>query len=316
MAEAALTPAQHEARSKGVGSSDAAAAVGLSPWKSRAELWAEKTGRITPPNLDDLEHIKFGNWQEESIARYFANERGKKVMRRSQSYVRDYMVANVDRLIVGEDAVLECKNVSEWGLEDWEGPEENRGPLYYRIQVHHQLVTAQKQYGVLAAFVGGNKYRDAVIQHDPEIAEMLIAREGEFWSYVERDVPPPVSTAEEVLVIYQTTKDRAINATAELVELHRELMALREDSKRIDSRIDALKDIVCSYLKDAEVLLGPDGKPLVTWRQAKGSTRVNYEQAFKILAEKVDEETSELALSASTYQTKGSRRFLPKEIKQ
>lgn len=312
MAEAALTDAQWEARSKGIGSSDAAAACGLSPWKSRAELWAEKTGRIIPEDISDRDIIHFGNVLEDVVAQEFVRRTGRQVQRWTKPYVKGYMVANVDRLIVGEDAVLECKTADRFTAHKWDGDV----PIHYRMQVAHQLVAADKAHGELAVLIGGNQFAHYPIEADKELRDLIIAREGEFWSYVERNTPPPVSTAAEVLTIYQASKEKTIEAPAELIELHRELMTLRAEKKSTDARLDEIKDALCSHMIDAEILLGPDGKPMVTWKQAKGSTKVNYEQAYNILASLVDEESAGAALSAATYQTKGSRRFLPKEVKQ
>ena len=262
-------------------------------------------------------------FQEDSIARYFAVERNERVQVRRQPYRRDYMIANIDRLIVGKNGVLECKNASEYMLEAWEGPEHSRGPQYYRIQVHHQVVTANKEYGVLAAFVGGNKYRDAIIERDAEIAELLIAKEGEFWSYVERDTPPPVTTAEEVLTIYEVTKGKAIIASPELIEFHRELIALRDDVKKGKDRVDELKDLICSQMLDADELLGPDGKPIVTWRKTNPKKEVtNWEAAYGELAtfarDWIPDPDEELARieSAHTRLPAGTRVFLPKKPKE
>lgn len=321
MTDATLTPAQRNARDKGIGSSDAAAACGLSPWKSRAQLWAEKTGRMPPPDLDDLEHIRFGRFQENSIAKWCAEARGLKIQRWGKPYVEGCMVANIDRLIVGTDGIIECKNVSEWQIESWEGPEHSRGPLYYRIQGHHQIITAKKRFCILAAFVGGNKYRDCVIDYDIEIAELIIAREKEFWSYVEKDEPPPVTTAEEVLIIYQADKGKAINAPADLVELHAELMRLRDDSKETDSRKDKIKDEICSYMKDAEILLGPDGQPLVTWKKTSPKkVYTNWEAIAGEFAEQlrlrqVADEEIEAVITAHSKLPQGTRQFLPKKTK-
>ena len=51
-----------EVRKRGIGSSDAAAAIGLSPYKSQLELWMEKTGRspgFQPTEQDDLDCPRF-----------------------------------------------------------------------------------------------------------------------------------------------------------------------------------------------------------------------------------------------------------------
>lgn len=47
-------------RQQGIGSSDAAVAVGLSPYKSALSLWLEKTGRKQPEDLSSKEAVLWG----------------------------------------------------------------------------------------------------------------------------------------------------------------------------------------------------------------------------------------------------------------
>lgn len=59
-------------RKTGIGGSDAAAAVGLSPYKSQLELWLEKTGRdaglVTPDPQDTKEPVYWGTLLEPIVA--------------------------------------------------------------------------------------------------------------------------------------------------------------------------------------------------------------------------------------------------------
>ena len=100
-------------RLKGIGGSDAAIALGMSPWKSQYTLWCEKTGRIN--NDADNEAMRLGRDLEDYVAKRFSEETGKKVRKSTfsfQSKEHPFMLANVDRLIVGENAGLECKTTS------------------------------------------------------------------------------------------------------------------------------------------------------------------------------------------------------------
>ena len=49
-----------EQRKKGIGGSDVAAIMGLSPWRTPAEVWFEKTGRVEPPDLSDKPYVQKG----------------------------------------------------------------------------------------------------------------------------------------------------------------------------------------------------------------------------------------------------------------
>ena len=59
----------------------------------------------------------FGNWNEDLVAKLFEKETGKKVRNHNyMMYHKDYpfISANVDKVLVSENAILECKTASEF----------------------------------------------------------------------------------------------------------------------------------------------------------------------------------------------------------
>ena len=53
-----------ESRTLGIGGSDAAAILGLNPYKSNVELFDEKTGRRMPKDISDKPYVKYGTEAE------------------------------------------------------------------------------------------------------------------------------------------------------------------------------------------------------------------------------------------------------------
>ena len=70
------TPEWHAARAQGIGASDVGSVLGLNPYKSALRLWSEKTGRLTPPNLDNNPNVMRGVALETPIAEAFAAQSG------------------------------------------------------------------------------------------------------------------------------------------------------------------------------------------------------------------------------------------------
>lgn len=72
-------------RQQGIGASDAAAAVGISPYQSQLELWMIKTGRMSglpDPSLDEVRSpIYWGNVLEPIVAAHYTRKTGRKVRR-------------------------------------------------------------------------------------------------------------------------------------------------------------------------------------------------------------------------------------------
>lgn len=100
-------------RRRGIGGSDAAAIVGLDRYRSPFAVYADKLGLT--PEREDNEAMRQGRDLEDYVAQRFTETTGKKVRRCNDTlqhpkYPR--LLANIDRLIVGEKALLECKTTS------------------------------------------------------------------------------------------------------------------------------------------------------------------------------------------------------------
>lgn len=90
-------------RKSGIGGSDAGAICGLNPYASPMSVYHDKTREETEDF--DNEAMRQGRDLEDYVARRFMEETGKKVRRSNAMYqheVYSFMLANVDRLIVGE----------------------------------------------------------------------------------------------------------------------------------------------------------------------------------------------------------------------
>ena len=185
-------------RKRGIGSSDAAAAVGLNPYKSQLELWLEKTGRDaglpkTDPQ-DEESPAYWGNVLEPIVAWHYSKRTGNKV-RRINAVLQHpdpelpWMLANIDREVIGTEDVqiLECKTAGINGARLWkEGV-----PEYVVLQVMHQLAVTGKQAADVAVLLGGQTLEIHRIERDEQMIARLIELERQFWQHVETDTPPP-----------------------------------------------------------------------------------------------------------------------------
>ena len=145
-----------EARKQGLGGSDVATIAGLSKWKSQVQVFLEKTQAIEQEDVQS-EAAYFGNVLEEVVAQEFAKRTGLKVQRRNailQHPAYPWMLANVDRLIVGERIGLECKTASEYLKKS--GRAKKYLLLTFQCQ-HYMAVTGYEAWWI-AVLIGGNKF--------------------------------------------------------------------------------------------------------------------------------------------------------------
>lgn len=179
-----------QSRKKGIGGSDAAAILGLNKWKSPIAVYLDKIGQA-PKEEEQSEAAYFGNVLEEVVAQEFSKRTGLKVRRRNailQHSEYPWMLANVDRLIVGEKAGLECKTASEYLKDEWKDDEI---PASYLIQCQHYMAVTGYEAWWIAVLIGGNKFVYKKIERDEEIIQYLIEEEKNFWlNHVEKEIPP------------------------------------------------------------------------------------------------------------------------------
>ena len=182
-------------RKRGIGSSDAAAAVGLNPYKSQLELWMEKTGRDADlPKIDpddDSTPAYWGSLLEHIVAAQYTRRTGNRVRRVNavlQHPGHPWMLANLDREVIGaaDVQILECKTAGINGSRLWR----DGVPEYVQLQVMHQLAVSGKQAADVAVLICGQELRVHRIERDERLITQLMELERRFWLMVEDDRPP------------------------------------------------------------------------------------------------------------------------------
>lgn len=178
-----LSAEQHAQRALGIGGSDAGRVMS-GDWQA---LWREKTGRAKGDDLSWVIPVQIGHCTEQFNAEYFEHVTGREVVRRGEAVVDDrypWMRANLDGCALnskGKWAYWDAKHV---------GRSDEAMVLRYTPQMTHCCAILGLDYWILSVLVGNNKHEIIEQECDPFYAEELIAKEREFWGYVERDEEP------------------------------------------------------------------------------------------------------------------------------
>ncbi len=279
-------------RKQGLGSSDAAAAVGLNPYKSQLELWLEKTGRDTSlPKLDPQDEDSpayWGNILEPIVAAHYSRRSGHRV-RRINAVLQHpepqlkWMLANIDHEVIGapEVQILECKTAGINGARLWkEGV-----PEYVQLQVMHQLAVTGKQAADVAVLLGGQHLEVHRIERDESMIARLIDLERLFWDYVVSDTPPPAdgtASAEAALrCLYPEDKGQTLDFSqhTELASTYLELKAVRQRIAQQETREARLKQALQQAMGEASRAEFAEG--YISWKKSKDSIGLDVEQMLK-----------------------------------
>ncbi len=260
-----------ESRKGSIGGSDAATVLGLNPYGSPYSLWAEKTGAVVPEDISMKEAVRLGHVLEPYVAQRFTEITGKKVRR--ENYIlknSDYpwAHANVDRLVIGEKAGLECKTTSALNLSKFKNGEY---PANYYCQCMHYLAVTGLERWYLAVLIGNQDVRIFVIERDEEEIAALMDAEQRFWECVENREPPAVDGSEATtatLSALYSDNGGQVDLTPVCGNL-REYLALKAEMKALEEKLNAAANSIKEYMGDA--CKGTYGDVTVSWKNVNSS---------------------------------------------
>ena len=243
-----------EHRQKSIGGSDASAILGMNTYCSPYTVWADKLGKLAPK--EDNEAMRLGRDLEDYVAKRFTEKTGKKVRRENNIIINPdfpYAHANVDRMVVGEDAGLECKTTSVMNLKRFKNGEYPEN--YYCQCVHYLMVTGAKRW-YLGVLILGAGFKVFVIERDEEEIAALAKSEEAFWEYVKNNTPPETdgsdSTSETLTTIYPESNGNTVN-----------LFAYEDSLKQyiaIGKQIDELKKLKEEMANNVKAFMGEAGR--------------------------------------------------------
>lgn len=255
-------------RKTGIGGSDAGAVCGLNPYSSAMNVFYDKTSE----ELSDFDNeaMRQGRDLEEYVARRFMEQTGKRVYRSNKMYrstAHPFMLADIDRLISGENAGLECKTVSPYMADKWIG---NEIPPHYMIQCHHYMAVTGKEAWYIAAVILGQGFLYRKILRDESLIQNLTSIEEQFWKnhVLTGKMPDPDGSKACDEVLAQYFKTAASGSSIPLIgfdeklkrreELSCLIQKLEREQKQIDQEVKA-------YMKDCET--ASSERYRVSWSQ-------------------------------------------------
>lgn len=278
-----LTEQQLTERLDYICGSDAGVIAGYSKWKTPVELWAEKTGRWTPPDISDKPHIKAGNKLEPTLIRWFEDETGLEVetdegLIKSDTY--KFAAANVDGRVLSDDAIVEVKTTSS--NEGW-GEGSNEIPPVYYCQIQHYLAVTGASRAYVVVLIRGVDFRIYIIEREQAFIDTLMQLEQDFWeSHVLKDIAPEAIQVSDLLQLKPRMERESIEADENVVDKLRRLSMLEEQAKAIKAEADSIKNELMLQMKDDSQFVDMHDRVLATCSRVKSkrldSSRLKKEQ--------------------------------------
>ncbi len=256
---------------KGIGGSDAGAVCGLNPYRTAMQVYHDKTSDEI--ETVDNEAVRQGRAFEDYVAKRFMEASGKKVRRSNTMYYDEknsFMLADVDRMVVSENAGLECKTASPYMADKWR---DGRIPLSYQIQCYHYMSVCNAEAWYIAVLIYGREFKYYRLERDDEIIRDLVQIEKVFWeeNVCKKVMPDPDGSrlADQMIAeYYKDAKTYQIPLTGfnEKLERRQELISVME---RMDQEKKQIEQELKVYLGEAEAAENEHYR--VSWKLVRSS---------------------------------------------
>ena len=268
-------------RKCGLTGSDAGAVLGVNPYRSAFQVYYDKTSDSTMET--DNEAMRQGRDLEEYVAQRFCEATGLKVRRANaiyQSEEHPVLLADFDRLVVGQKAGLECKTVSPFSADKWA---DGKIPAHYLAQIQHYLAVSGYDCWYIAALIFGRELVIHKILRDEEAISDLIKKEEYFWMCHVMPCVPPAPTGsegdtEQLNQMYAASnRDKSVDLAA-LQSLLDKRQSLAEQIEQLEQQKAAIEQQVKLEMQDAAYGTAPGYK--VSWVSTE-SRRVDSQRLRK-----------------------------------
>ncbi len=253
-------------RKQGLGGSDAGAVCGLNPYRTAIQVYQDKT----TDEIEDIDNeaMRQGREFEDYVARRFMEATGKKVRKANFMYYDEehpFMLADVDRMIVGENAGLECKTASPYMAEKWA---DGKIPLSYQIQCLHYMSVCKADAWYIAVLIYGREFKYYKIERDEEMLADLIQIEKDFWeNHVLKKVLPKPDGSELADSVIAEYFKKSREETVALTGFDEKLNRRQELSEMIESMGTEKRQIeqeLKLFMGEAE--LAESGQYRISWK--------------------------------------------------
>lgn len=286
-----IAPEEHDRR-KLLGGSDIAVIMGLSPWRTPVQLWADKvkprSENEPTPSAAKRAIFRRGKDWEQYVGGMLARElerQGHKVEilasnRRFRDAEHDFMAAEIDfELRLDDEPEItnaEIKTVGIAAARSWGESESDDLPTYYTAQAMWGLGVApgRRQRCIVGAGFGFDELRTFTILRDDETLAGMRRMAVAFWQHhVLTGIPPEPRVVADLDALFKIEARPIAIATPEIEESVRTARALKAQTKAIEAQLELEEFRIKRFMRDAaELLIGDDDKPAVTWKNRAFTT--------------------------------------------
>jgi len=287
-----FTADQLDERKHSLGGSDAAVAIGISPYKTPLQLYLEKTGLYEQQDISENDPVYWGSKLEDIIAEEYIRRSGNACEFPKGKYTHpqhSYMTAHVDRLVENKKTILECKTANLFLEKDWGEAFSDDIPLHYLIQVQHYLAVLGYETADVAVLIGGQDFRIYQINRSEDLIKGLLIGEAAFWEGIQNELPPLPVNETDLKILFPGDNGNSVKCSDEILEAVNTLRTKKAEIKALEKEIEPIKFAIKHAFGDCTNLVHDSSRfPIATLKQQNNNRfQINvFRRTYPELVEK------------------------------
>lgn len=265
-----------------IGGSDISAILGISPWQTPYQLWAEKTAD-KPIELEPKKAAFFRRrkMMEPYVIDLAREEHDLHVVARNERYFDKYlpfMSCEVDfeHEYDGDIENADVKTVHPAMAKHWGEPGTDEIPQYYTAQFLWGQAITERESTLCMAMIGLDKLEPYRVMRSDSVIKWMVEQAQRFWDLVEKKTPPEIATLEDAKMAWRREQQaKQIVATSEILAMAERLSLMKKGIVGRQAEADLLELDLKKFMGNAEEIIDPQGDRVLTWKtQVKKSYTV------------------------------------------
>ena len=259
-------------RRRGIGGSDVAAILGVSPFRTARDIYYDKLGVVAlEPDESNWVQLEVGHLLEDLVAKIFQKKTGYRVFQIKKMFLHPeypYLLADVDYFVElpdGKIALLEIKTTNYNAKDHWWLDGREIVPVYYELQGRHYMAVTDIDRVFFCCLYGNTEDEVIIreIKRDMDYEAELIFHEQHFWTgNVQTKTPPPYVEDGDLVMdsVLQhlaqadpnadaVTLDMThVNCLLQYLQLQQEKSRLDAQSRKLETEMKRLRGRIVSLM--------------------------------------------------------------------
>jgi putative phage-type endonuclease len=292
-----------------LGSSETAAILGISPWKTAYDVWESKQPGFVPemPSEEKEKRFSRGKRLEPVILDQYQEESGAWITARNTRYFDEefpFLTCEIDAEETdeqtGEITNLEVKSVAVFDAHNWGPPGTDEVPAYYAAQVMKNLLVSGRRKSKVVAWIGMDDMRVYLFERDEAVIATIREKEVNFWmNHVLTGVPPAIQSKDDALKMIAKLSGVTVQADFATLSAVERLTEVKAQQKEIEEECKALELKILTALAtgtegepNKALLVDASGNQLASWNVQTRDGYTVKPTSFRVLRMKKQKESN------------------------